>query len=466
MDLSRVLIWRLWGWLLLIAGAAAVYLLQPRLPIRFSDFLLPTVSIGLVIAGWWWTRATDQRTTREDLIAAAMLVGVVLLMALNRYLPDTARLTPSRPPDLLVLAAGLAVAAGVAGLSWNLLHRRSLKAATGAFILLLILLFAVLKTELLARAIAAAWRTATDQDVAIASALDLNWLGFSYLAFRLLHTLMDRRSGLLPALSLREYAAYALFPAALIAGPIDRAERFAEDYRTPKRWNADRWAQGGGRIAMGLFKKLVIADTLALGLSLNAVNADQALSTGALWLLVYGYALRLFFDFSGYSDIAIGVGILLGIKLPENFDRPYLRTTITAFWQSWHKTLSDWARFYVFSPLTRALLRRERKASAAVIVGAGHLATMLVIGLWHGVTPNFVIWGVWQAAGLYAHKRWSDATRSWYRELNQKPRQKRLWTILSWFITFHYIALGWVWFALPDVNQSLRALGRLFGIGW
>ncbi|MBL8132673.1 MAG: MBOAT family protein, partial [Anaerolineae bacterium] len=311
-----------------------------------------------------------------------------------------------------------------------------------------------------------AWRSATGQDAQIASALDLNWLGFSYIAFRLIHTLLDRRSGLLPALALRDYAVYTLFPPALIAGPIDRADRFAADLRSEPRWDADRWARGGARIAMGIFKKFVLADTLALGLALNAVNVEQVQGSGALWLLLYGYALRLFFDFSGYSDIAIGVGVWLGVQMPENFDRPYFKTTLTAFWQSWHKTLGDWARFYVFSPLTRALLRRDRRPSAAVIVGIGHLATMLLIGLWHGVTINFVVWGLWQAAGLYVHKRWSDATRGWYRGLNQKPKQKRLWVLLTWFITFHYIALGWVWFALPHFDDSLRTLGRLFGVGW
>lgn len=456
------------GWALLVGGGAAVYLFQPRLPIRFSDFILPTGSIVLVMAAWWWTRAPDQRLTREDGIAAALLMGVVLLLALNRYLPDSLRLTPSRPPDFLLLLGGLALAGlFIMGLWQD--ARRSISQRTTVFVVLLLALFALLKAAPLSQAVSAGWRGMTGQDVTIASALDLNWLGFSYLAFRLIHTLIDRRTGLLPALTLREFAAYALFPPALVAGPIDRAERFVEDFRALpalRRWDADRFARGGARIAMGVFKKFVLADTLALGMALDAANVNQAQGAGGLWLLLYGYALRLFFDFSGYSDIAIGIGILFGVRLPENFDRPYLKSSITAFWQSWHKTLSDWARFYVFSPLTRSLLRRDCKPSSAVIVGIGHVATMVTIGLWHGITLNFVIWGLWQAAGLYAHKQWSDRTRKWYRGLNDKPGRKRLWTAFTWFITFHYITFGWVWFALPDASQSVAALGRLFGLGW
>ncbi len=455
--------WR--GWALLVAGGAAVVLLQPRLPIRFADFILPTASVVLVIAGWWWTRAPGQQPTREDALALVLLLGTVLLLALNRYLPETGRITPSRPPDTLALAIG--VAAALAGLLalWRLTRRFGVR----PLVLLLLALFAVLKAEPLAVWAAGAWRGLTEQDVTIASSIDLGWLGFSYLAFRILHTLFDRASGILPPLGLRTYAAYALFPPALVAGPIDRAERFAKDDSALSglpRFDADRFVRGGARIAMGLFKKFVIADTLALGLALNPVNVEQATGAGGLWLLLYGYALRLFFDFSGYTDIAIGLGIWFGVTLPENFDRPYLRTTITAFWQSWHKTLGDWARFYVFSPLTRALLRREHKPSPAVIVGIGHLATMLTIGLWHGVTINFALWGIWQAAGLYAHKRWSDSTRGWYRRLGEHPSRKRAWTLFAWFITFHYLALGWVWFALDDPAVAVRALGRLFGVGW
>ena len=132
------------------------------------------------------------------------------------------------------------------------------------------------------------------------------------------------------------------------------------------------------------------------------------------------YAFRLFFDFSGYSDIAIGIGILYGIQLPENFDRPYLRPSLASFWQSWHITLSNWVRFYVFSPLSRALLMRKVSPLAAVFVA--QLATMVIIGLWHGVQWTFVVWGIWHGVGLFIHKMWSDRTRKRDMALKQQPR--------------------------------------------
>ena len=111
---------------------------------------------------------------------------------------------------------------------------------------------------------------------------------------------------------------------------------------------------GGKRIIIGIFSKFVLADGLAL-IALNNINSRQVNSTGWLWVMLYAYAFRIFFDFSGYTDIAIGMGQLLGIQLPENFEKPYLKQNLTLFWNSWHITLAQWFRAYFFNPLTRAL---------------------------------------------------------------------------------------------------------------
>jgi D-alanyl-lipoteichoic acid acyltransferase DltB (MBOAT superfamily) len=171
----------------------------------------------------------------------------------------------------------------------------------------------------------------------------------------------------------------------------------------------------------------------------------------------------LFFDFSGYTDIAIGLGILLGIRLPENFDRPYTRQNITTFWQSWHITLSNWVRFYVFSPLSRGLLRQPHRLPTNSILLISHLTTMIIIGLWHGITWTFFIWGLWHGLGLFIHKLWSDRTRKSYRGLQQRPVALRLWQITGILLTFHFVLLGWVWFALPDVDTAITVFLRLFG---
>ena len=212
-----------------------------------------------------------------------------------------------------------------------------------------------------------------------------------------------------------------------------------------------------------------MADLLAQGLSLTPGLAEAAQSSVALWALLFGYGLRLYFDFGGYSDIAIGLGILFGIRLPENFDRPYTRTNLTAFWQSWHITLSSWARFYVFTPLSRGLLRRRVPGKTPLlnptsIVLAGHLATMAVIGLWHGISWNFLIWGLWHAVGLFIHKQWSDRTRKRYRELQAQPWPRRAWAAAGWVATILYVMLGWVWFLMPTPQSAIVTFAKLFGL--
>ncbi len=352
-------------------------------------------------------------------------------------------------------------------------------------------------------------RAETGRPLVFAQAVDIQWLGFSYVAFRLLHTLRDRQTGRLPALSLREYLTYLIFFPAYTAGPIDRAERFVKDYRaipqdgpsplpsllaeaqqsinrllrrTPgpalenvtttapngTGWqsiaalNAPRTVEGMSRIVIGLTKKFIMADGLAL-FALDAARASQAQTTGGMWVLLYAYAFRIYLDFSGYSDIAIGLGRLFSINLPENFDRPYLKDNITQFWNSWHITLSTWARFYVFTPLSRVLMNRPNKPSPAMVVLIGQVATMVVIGLWHGISLNFVLWGLWHGIGLWVHKLFTDRSRTFYQGLNEKPGLRRAASWAGILITFHYVALGWVFFSLPDTALSLYVLKRLFG---
>ncbi|MCP4424393.1 MAG: MBOAT family protein [Chloroflexi bacterium] len=478
--------WR--EWFLLGGSIAAVYWLQPYSPIRFSGFVLPTAVILLTILSWWATRVDEPqrrkerkekkpapsaplRLKKEDRATLLVIAGLIIAISFLRFLPQELRPIANRPPNPLFVAIvliGLGTAVAAVKRFGKSFQNELLIRSTKIAVWVILVLFVILKTDALATAVARQWRTLTHQDASLAGAADLTWLGFSYIAFRLLHTLRERQTGKLPTLSLREYVTYTLFFPAVIAGPIDRAERFTPDLRALPGMvglDAARFYDGLTRIGMGLLKKFVIADSLAVGMSLDGVDITQVQSTGGLWLLLYGYALRLYFDFGGYSDIAIGLGILFGIRLPENFRRPYLQTSLAAFWQSWHITLSDWARFYVFSPLSRALLRRKPRPSTTLIVLASQLATMVTIGLWHGVSVNFLIWGVWHGVGLFIHKLWSDRTRKWYRGLVEKPGQKWAWTAVSWFITFHYVVIGWVWFAIPSPAQALHTIAKLFGGG-
>ena len=468
----------------------AIYWLQPFLPIRFSGFILPSLTLLLTTAVWHITRPPNYQTTREDWLALSLMASLIITLSLLRFVPTSLNPIANRPPDPLLVAGlvglSLLVVMGVhhyrhkinpqpnplpgrgreLGRDEGEMHSQKILTPNIA-IWLIVLLFIALKREPLAEAIARFWRTLTSQDPTVAHSLDLTWLGFSYIAFRLIHSLRDHQNGLLPALSLREFASYVLFFPAIIAGPIDRAERFMQDFRAlPSftRFEAPRFYQAFSRITIGLLKKFIIADSLAQGLSFTPTHAAQAISTAGLWLLLYGYALRLYFDFGGYSDIAIGVGLLFGVELPENFKRPYLQTSLTAFWQSWHITLSNWVRFYVFSPLSRHLLRRKPRPSPILIVLITQSITMIVIGLWHGLTLNFLIWGLWHGLGLFVHKQWSGKTRSWYRTLQSTVWARHLWTAVAWFLTFHYVVLGWVWFLIPDTALALQTLAKLFNL--
>jgi alginate O-acetyltransferase complex protein AlgI len=452
------------GWALLLASLLAIYIMQPPLTIRFLDFILPTITLTITLAVWLFSRDTTTSITRDDKITFGLTLIVIGGLSLTRFLTPELRPTPSRPPDPLALGIVLLVTGiTIYGLWRGLRGWRGLLTAT---IFMIIALFVILKTDVLVAGVSAALRTNNGQNPELANALDLSWLGISYIAFRLIHILRERQLGRLPALSLREHITYVIFFPALASGPIDRAERFAPDFRAlteTKLFIPPRLVEAGGRISIGLFKKFILGDSLAL-FALNPTNAAQATSPGALWLMLYAYALRLFLDFSGYTDIVIGIGILLGIRLPENFDLPYLKQSITAFWQSWHITLSNWVRFYVFSPLSRALLMRKVSPLAAVFIA--QLATMIIIGLWHGVQWTFLIWGIWHGVGLFIHKVWSDRTRKRYMALKQQPRLLRAWTITGIILTFHFVVLGWVWFALPDINLAAQTFGRLFGIGF
>jgi D-alanyl-lipoteichoic acid acyltransferase DltB (MBOAT superfamily) len=451
-------------WALFVGSVIAIYWLQPKTTIRTLDFIFPSATLALVGLTWLISRDKEQGWRREDTISAAIMVGVMILLTLERFFVESIWLTPSRPPSPLMVGMGVGIVIGVLALI-NQLPRlkveRSRLLVPG--MLLIVVLFVILKTEPLAEEVSRRFRDQMGQSTAFASATELQWLGFSYVAFRLIHTLRDRQTKKLPALTLREYTTYAIFFPAYTAGPIDRADRFLTDLKTLPGPEPSRLVQAGMRIAVGIGKKFVIADSLAY-FALNATKSEQAHSTGALWVMLYAFAFQIYFDFSGYTDIAIGIGQLFGIKLPENFNQPYLKRNITVFWQSWHMTLSQWVRDYVFLPLSRYLLKRKHKPGPVILALIGQMTTMLIIGLWHGVVWHFVVWGLWHGTGLFIHKVWSDRTRFYYIRLRDHPRLGQGVQIVGVILTFHFVVLGWIWFALPDMNVAWDVFLRVFGI--
>ncbi len=446
------------GIFLLALSALAVFWFQPAIPLRSFDFWIPSLSILLVVLVWFITSNAGAWRSHQNLIGLAVIIGVVTLVDLTRYIFPDPILTTTTPPRLIVVIGFFALATFVVATS-TILSRRLTFALTFA-ILLLVAILVILKSPILSLQLSILFRALTNRPLDTASALDLRWLGFSYISFRLIHVLRDKQTGQLPELSLPEFATYVVFFPSLSAGPIDRAERFAGDLRKEFILTQDETLLAGQRILIGLFKKFVIADTLAL-MALNDALATQVHATGWMWFHLYAYAFQIYFDFSGYTDIAIGIARLAGIKLPENFTSPYAKPNLAQFWNSWHITLTQWIRAYFFNPFNR-WIRGYKSLPAWTMLLAGQLATMLLIGLWHGVTVNFILWGAWHGVGLFLQNRWSNFAKTRFTVTN--PSLQTAMHIGGLLLTFHFVALGWVFFALSSPALSFDALMKLFDI--
>ena len=238
-------------------------------------------------------------------------------MDLNRYFKLTQVFMSATPSLALTLVALVIIGAAVlSAAQWQKSHRvLQVVAFVG-----IILIFVFLKIPQLTNLAQTYLSSVHGQNPDTAGAA-FSWLGFSYLAFRLMHTIRDRQSGRLPAVTLAEYVNYVIFFPAFTAGPIDRLERFVKDLRTPLPLGDEDWIDAGTRLFVGLFKKFVVADLLAV-ISINDVLVPQVKGAGWMWLFLYAYTFRIYFDFSGYTDVAIGLGRLLGFRLPENFRGP------------------------------------------------------------------------------------------------------------------------------------------------
>jgi D-alanyl-lipoteichoic acid acyltransferase DltB (MBOAT superfamily) len=436
----------------------AVYWFQPVIPIRSFDFWLPTLSLAFVILIWFITSQTSAWKSRQNLIGLLLIVGLVTLIDLARYVFSKPFLTSSTPPQFIQFIVFVFLASLVI-FAFTYLSRNTAWVLSFATILLLSILF-MLKSPVLSLQTSIFFRTLAHRPIENASALDLRWLGYSYIAFRLIHVLRDKQIGRFPELSLPEFATYVIFFPSLSAGPIDRAERFTKDLRADAVLTQEETLSAGQRIVIGLFKKFVVADALAL-IALNDALAVQARTTGWLWIHLYAYAFQIFFDFSGYTDIAIGIARLVGIKLPENFTAPYTKPNLTQFWNSWHMTLTQWIRSYFFNPFNR-WIRSYKSIPAWAMIFIGQFATMLMIGLWHGITVNFILWGAWHGLGLFLQNRWSDFAKTRFTTTN--PRLQTAMQLGGILLTFHFVALGWVFFALSSPSISWQVLLALSGV--
>jgi D-alanyl-lipoteichoic acid acyltransferase DltB (MBOAT superfamily) len=270
-------------------------------------------------------------------------------------------------------------------------------------------------------------------------------LGISFHTFQSISYVIDVYRGEQPAIT--SYVDYALFVAffpQLVAGPIVRAKEFFLDYFNWQPPTGAEWQRGFSMILTGFIKKLICADQFALVADQYFNNPTALPGFLPAWTGAIAFALQIFFDFSGYTDIAIGVALLFGFHFPENFRRPYLSASVTEFWRRWHMTLSGWLRDYVYISLGG-----NRKG--AIRTYANLLATMLIGGLWHGASWNFVIWGGYQGAVL-AIERMIHGRRE-YRGMIRIP--------LAVF-TFLITCVGWVFFRAKTLAASVFVIGQMF----
>ena len=276
-------------------------------------------------------------------------------------------------------------------------------------------------------------------------------LGLSFYAFQsLTYTLDIYRRDAEPTPNLLAYLASASFFPTTVAGPITRLPNLIPQW---SKWQVLS-AEDGGRalflIGLGLVKKLLIADFLADNLINRVFDLPKLYSGTEVLAGVYGYAFQLYYDFSGYTDIALGSALLLGIKLPPNFNRPYIAQNIADFWRRWHISFSNWLRDYLYFSLPG--LRSRWK----IFTYANLVLTMAIGGLWHGASWTFLIWGVWHGCGLAA-QRWWQVFRG-----NAKPSAHWAARFGRAFVTFHFVLFGWIFFRASSVGNARDVLVQIF----
>jgi D-alanyl-lipoteichoic acid acyltransferase DltB (MBOAT superfamily) len=281
-------------------------------------------------------------------------------------------------------------------------------------------------------------------------------LGISFFTFTQIAFLVDTWRGKAREYRLLEYVLFVSYFPHLIAGPIIHHRQFMPQLarRFPAWKVADDFALGLAVFVLGLSKKVLVADNIApvANAAFGAAAQGHALDPVTAWAGVIAYTLQLYFDFSGYSDMAVGLSKMLGINLPINFNAPYRASSMVEFWRRWHMTLSRFLRDYLYIPLGGNRLGAPRRY-------ANLLATMVLGGLWHGAGWTFVIWGAIHGTALAMNHLWrSVAPAAWMR----MPATAR--NALGWVLTFGVVVLGWVYFRSHDVPSAHRLLGAMASV--
>jgi alginate O-acetyltransferase complex protein AlgI len=274
-------------------------------------------------------------------------------------------------------------------------------------------------------------------------------VGISFFTFQAISYVVDvYRRSLRPG-PLLSFAVYLAFFPHLVAGPIVRASEFLPQLARPRTLTNDDASRAALLIARGLFKKVVISSFLATAIVDPVFGAPQQHSSAEILAATFGYAVQIYADFSGYTDMAIGIALLLGIRFPQNFDRPYAATSLQDFWHRWHITLSRWLRDYLYIPLGG-----NRRGRLRTYVNL--MLTMVLGGLWHGAAWTFVIWGFFHGVGLAVDRAVQGLAGG--HQLGTVMRGSLRW--LPPLLTFLFVCVGWVFFRADSVETALTLLHR------
>ena len=271
-------------------------------------------------------------------------------------------------------------------------------------------------------------------------------IAISFFTFHAISYLVDvARGDIEEPMSILDFSLYLSFFPHLVAGPIVRVTGFMPQIREPLSQRLLSASPAFQLILFGLFKKVVISSYLASEIADPVFAAPGQHSAQEILVGVYAYAVQIFADFSGYTDIAIGCALLLGVAFPQNFDQPYRALSLQDFWRRWHMTLSRWLRDYLYIPLGG---NRGPKA----FVYRNLVLTMVLGGLWHGAALTFVVWGAIHGFGLLAE-----------RELRERyPGRLGRWSpVLQWLMTFHVVCLAWIFFRAETFGTAWEMIGRM-----
>ncbi|MFT5469073.1 MAG: alginate O-acetyltransferase complex protein AlgI [Verrucomicrobiales bacterium] len=281
-------------------------------------------------------------------------------------------------------------------------------------------------------------------------------VGISFFTFQSMSYIIDiYRRSLKPCASLLDFALFVSFFPQLVAGPIVRAAEFLPQLKKPIRVLWENAERGTMLFLMGVVKKVLIADHLAIFVD-QVYAAPHAFDSLTLWLAGFSYMLQILCDFSGYSDMAIGIALWFGFRLPVNFRVPYLATSIADFWRRWHISLSSWLRDYLY-----VSLGGNRRGDVRTYVNL--MLTMLLGGIWHGASWSFLVWGGVHGCALAIHRLYQSRIGLW--------PSGRLGAILGWALTFSIVFLCWIPFRITDFNVAAMTVMRMFtfdgaGISW